>query len=87
MRQALEYFGDEDLTLLYIAKKLKEALALEKLLADAGLDYVVEPEKYRGGVLFVSERVGAFFYVGPKDTETATQLLISAGYTPYREGA
>jgi hypothetical protein len=86
MRQAPEYFGDEDLTLVFIAKKLKEALAIEKLLGDAGLDYLVEPEKYRGGVLFVSERVGAFFYVGPKDVENVGKLLLEAGYKPYREG-
>ena len=43
------------------------------------------PEKYRGGVLFVSERVGAFFYVCPKDVENAGKLLLEAGYKPYRE--
>jgi hypothetical protein len=86
MRQAPEYFGDEDLVLLYVAKKLKEALALEKLFGDAGLDYLVEPDKYRGGILFVSERVGAFFYVAPNDAETARQLMVSDGYKPYGDG-
>jgi hypothetical protein len=85
MRQAPEYFGEEDLTLIYIAKKLKEALKLEKLLADSGFEYLVEPDKYRGGLIFVAERVGAFFYVAPKDTEAATKVLISAGYKPYGE--
>jgi hypothetical protein len=85
VRQAPEFFGDEDLTLIYIAKKLKEALKLEKLLGDTGLDYLVEPDKYRGGLIFVSERVGAFFYVAPKDTEAATKILTSAGYKPYLE--
>jgi hypothetical protein len=85
MRQAPEFFGDEDLTLLYIAKKLKEALKLESLLGDSGIDYLVEPDKYRGGLIFQSERVGAFFYVAPKDTEAATKVLISAGYKPYGE--
>ncbi len=86
MRQAPEYFGEEDLTLIYIAKKLKEALKLEKLLTDSGLEYLVEPDKYRGGLIFVSERVGAFFYVAPKDTDAARNLLISARYKPYGEG-
>jgi hypothetical protein len=85
MRQAPEYFGDEELTLVYVAKKLKEALAVEKVLGDAGLDYLVEPEKYRGGVIFLSERVGAFFYVGPKDKVNVSELLTAAGYKPYRE--
>jgi hypothetical protein len=87
MRQSPEFFGDEDLTLLYIAKKLKEALALEKLFGDAGLDYLVEPDKYRGGLIFVSERVGAFFYVAPRDAENARQLMSAAGYKPYGDGA
>jgi hypothetical protein len=85
MRQAPEFFEDEDLVLLYVAKKLKEALTLEKLFADAGLDYLVEPDKYRGGLIFQSERVGAFFYVAPKDAETAQGIMNSAGYKPYLE--
>jgi hypothetical protein len=86
MRQAPEFFADEDLDLIYIAKKLKEALALEKLLGDAGLDYLVEPDKYRGGIIFQSERVGAFLYVAPKDAEAARQLLTESGYKPYGAG-
>ena len=86
MRQAPEFFADQDLTLLYIAKKLKEALTLEKLFADAGLDYLVEPDKYRGGIIFQSERVGAFFYVAPKDEQAARQMMSAAGYKPYGIG-
>ena len=37
MRREPDHFGDQDLSLVYIAKKLKEALGVETLLTDAGL--------------------------------------------------
>jgi hypothetical protein len=40
------------LALVYVAKRLKEALRLEELLTAAGLEYLVEPDKYRGGIIF-----------------------------------
>ena len=83
MRQEPDFFGDRELVLLYIAKKLKEALALEKLLSDSGLDYLVEPDQYSGGLIFRSERVGAFFYVTPENEVTARQTMLGAGYRPY----
>jgi len=43
MRREPEYFGERDLTLIYVAKKLKEALALESVLSEAGVDYLAEP--------------------------------------------
>jgi hypothetical protein len=46
VRQDPDHFGDQELNLVYVAKKLSEALRLEKLLTDAGLDYLVEPDKY-----------------------------------------
>ena len=83
MRRQPDYFGEEELTLLYIAKKLNEALRLEKLLTDGGLDYLVETDKYRGGLIFQSERIGAFFYVAPADELAAHKLLEREGYQPY----
>jgi len=61
--------------LIYIAKKLKEALRLESALTDAGVEYAVEPDKYSGGVLFMSERIGAFFYVLPGAVEQAREIM------------
>ncbi len=84
MRQDEEHFDDRDLGLLYIAKRLKEALALEELLTAAGLDYFVEPDKYRGGIIFPSERVGAFFYVPVEALAAARTLLEQNGYEPYK---
>ncbi|MEP7352634.1 MAG: hypothetical protein ABI824_05330 [Acidobacteriota bacterium] len=83
MRREPDHFGDVDLPLLYIARKLDEALKLEALLTDAGLDYLVEPDKYSGGIVFRSERIGAFFYVAPEDDGAARLALQKAGYKPY----
>ena len=83
MRQEPDHFGDRDLNLVYIAKKLKEALALEQLFTTAGLDYLVEPDKYSGGIIFRSERVGAFFYVAPEDEPAARQTMLDGGYRPF----
>lgn len=79
-----EHFGDQELNLVYIAKKLKEALKLEQILTDAGIDYLVEPDTYSGGIIFLSERVGAFFYVTPQHETEARTVLSAAGYRPYQ---
>ena len=86
MKRESEDFVDRELTLIYIAKRLTEALRLEKLLDDAGLDYLVEPDKYSGGVIFQSERVGAFFYVSPHDEGAARDVLSRSGFKPYATG-
>ncbi len=82
-----DYFEDQELSLIYVAKKLKEALALEKLLTDTGLDYLVEPDRYSGGIIFRSERIGAFFYVAPADEEQARLTMRQGGYKPYEASA
>ena len=86
MRCEPDHFGDQELTLLYIAKRLNEALRLETLLTDAGLDYLVEPDRYSGGLIFRSERVGAFFYVAPGDEGAAKDTLSRSGFRPYAPG-
>jgi len=73
---------DDDLTLVYIAKRLNEALAIEKLFTDNGLEYVVEPDTYTGGIIFRTERTGAFFYVANEKVTAARALLMSLNYTP-----
>lgn len=80
MRREPEFFQDQELVLLYIAKRLRDALKLESLLTATGLDYLVETDRYQGGVIFRSERVGAFFYVLPQAAEAARQLLRKNGY-------
>jgi len=58
MRQNADFFGDVDLVLLFIASRLKEAKALEAVLDQAGVDYLIETDTYRGGFIFVIERIG-----------------------------
>lgn len=82
MRRQPDFFGERELALIYIAKRLSEAKKLEAFLTAAGLDYLVEPDRYHGGIIFRSERVGAFFYV-PEDTAApARRLLREKGYRP-----
>lgn len=84
MQRGPQHFGDQELTLIYIAKRLTEALRLENLLTESGLDYLVEPDKYSGGIIFQSERVGAFFYVAPGDEGAAKDTLSRNGFQPYK---
>jgi hypothetical protein len=86
MKRDPEFFGEQELELVYIAKKLKEALALEKLLSDRAVDYLVEPDHYSGGIIFRTTRVGAFFYVTPDDNPAVRSLLSENGYKPYSAG-
>ena len=87
MRQDAEFFGDADLPLVYVAKRLKEALHLEELLTQHGFDYLVEPDRYRGGIIFQTERVGAFFYVSPGKDAEARAFLETNGFKPYQADA
>lgn len=83
MRREPDYFGERELVLIYVAKRLRQALQLEGLLSEAGLDYLVEPDRYSGGIIFRSERVGAFFYVVPDSEPVARQVLTEHGYRPH----
>ena len=78
-----EFFGDQDLALVYIAKRLREAKRLEAVLTTANLDYLVETDTYRGGFIFVSERVGAFFYVHPDHEEECRIVMTKNSFKPY----
>jgi hypothetical protein len=83
MRRDPDFFGDVELDLLYMARRLREALALEKLLTDAEIDYLVEPNTYIGGLLIKRELTGAYFYVAPADDSRARDLLVQHHYKPY----
>jgi hypothetical protein len=84
LRREPDFFGDDELSLVYVAKKLREALRLEQLLTDAGVDYLVEPDKYSGGIIFRSERIGAFFYVDPVSEDAAHEAMRREGFAPYQ---
>jgi hypothetical protein len=85
MKQEASFFEGKDPALIYIAKKLKDAIRLEEALTNAGVDYGVEADEYRGGVVFRSARVGAFFYVLRESLEAAQGVMRSNGYTALDE--
>lgn len=86
MRQEPEFFGDKELSLVYMARRLPDALRLERLLSEAGFDYLVETGTYTGGLLMRRELTGAYFYVADEVIEACRALLLSHRYKPYREG-
>jgi hypothetical protein len=85
MKQDASFFEGKEPTLIYIAKKLKDALRLESALTAAGLDYGVEADEYRGGIILQTVRVGAFFYVLPETVNAAHDIMGRNGFRPYRE--
>jgi len=82
MRQDAAFFEGHDPVLVYIAKRLRDALCLESILTGAGVDYGVETDEYRGGVIFQRMRTGAFFYVRPDAAGRARQVMVESGYRP-----
>jgi hypothetical protein len=73
------------MTLVYVAKKLREALRLEECLATAGFDYVVEPDRFLVGLLCRREGIGAFFYVSLDRADAARDAMGRDGFAPYEE--
>ena len=80
MRREADFFGDREMDLVYIAKKLREALRLESAFTESGVEYAVETDKYVGGVLFRTERMGAFFYVLPEAAAQAREVMRQQGF-------
>ncbi|MEO8594976.1 MAG: hypothetical protein ABI759_16775 [Candidatus Solibacter sp.] len=83
MKQDAAYFEQKEPVLIYIGKRLKDSLRLEEIFTAANVDYGVEADEYRGGVIFSSVRTGAFFYVLPEHVETAHEVMRQNGYKPY----
>ena len=83
MKQEPEFFGETELDLVYIAKKLREALPLEEALSAAGIDYAIELDTYSGGLIFQTQRTGAFFFVLPEKVEAAKDILRSLKLKPH----
>ena len=83
MKQDSTYFEGKEPVLIYIGKKLKDSLRLEEIFTAASVDYGVEADEYRGGVIFRSVRAGAFFYVLPETVDRAHEVMHQNGYKPY----
>lgn len=85
MKHDAAYFEGKEPVLVYIAKRLPDALRLEEALDRCGVDYGVEADEYTGGVVFRRVRAGAFFYVLPETVEAAHQAMARHGFQPYSE--
>ncbi len=86
MKQSAAFFEHKNAVLVYIAKRLRDALRLEKVLTEAGLDFGVEADQYRGGVILRTVRTGAFFYVLPEAVEATFTAMERNGFRPHVEG-
>ena len=84
MKQEASFFEGREPVLIYIAKRLKDALRLESVFTAAGLDYGVEADEYRAGVVFRTVRAGAFFYVLPETVDAGHEIMRRNGYSPYQ---
>jgi hypothetical protein len=82
VKRNANYFADTEPVLIFVAKRLSDAVSLESVLTGAGVDYGVETDEYEGGMIFKSMRVGAFFYVRPEAREKAVALMLENGYVP-----
>ena len=85
MKQEAAFFEGREAVLVYIAKRLSDALGLEAAFNSSGIDYGVEADEYHGGVVFIRARVGAFFYVRSEDVDAARQAMRRNGFKPYDE--
>ena len=80
MRREAEFFGEQELVLIYMARRLKRALAAEKLFNERGIDYFLETGPYLSGLLFRTTKVGVFFYTTSEDEVRARTLLRDGGF-------
>jgi hypothetical protein len=82
MRRDAEFFGDRELVPIYMARRLKKALALEAILTAGEINYAVVTGRFTSGFLFRSERIGALFYVDRDTAERARALMKQHGLEP-----
>jgi len=83
MRREPDFFGDQELVLIYMARRLRDALAVEKILDGCGLDYLLETGPYQSGLLFRTTKVGAYFYATQQEEGHARAVLLERGYKVY----
>jgi hypothetical protein len=71
----------KEVTRVYIAGRLAEALHVEKTLTERGIDYAVDFEPFRLLVLgiFPSEHTGVGFYVLSGQAAFSKSALLDAG--------
>jgi hypothetical protein len=81
MRRDAGHFRDQELELVQLSRRLREARRVEELLDEAGYDYLLEAAPYRATLLFVIpvSRVGVYFYVRPDEAVSCREVLAAAG--------
>jgi hypothetical protein len=74
-------FDDQEVTLVYIAGRLKEGKRVEQVLSDDGIDYAVDIEPFRTTVLGILpvEYEGVGFYVAAHQADRCRAVLGAAG--------
>ena len=85
MKREPDFFGETELDLVFMARRLREALKIEALFTAAQIEYLVETGTYVGGLLMKRELTGAFFYVAPEARAAAVEVLRANAYKPYLE--
>jgi hypothetical protein len=79
-RVVIEDFGADESARIYLAISLAEAQSVEAELDKHGVDYAVEVEAYRGGLLSLfTEYKGAAFYVHAAQADFCSEVLRAAG--------
>jgi hypothetical protein len=68
----------EDPERIFVAAKLNEALLVEELLTEAGVDYAVQVEVFARS-LFFGVRHGAAFYVASPSASECRTFLVERG--------
>jgi len=80
MRRESEFFDDQELVLVYMARRLKHSLAVEQILDENQVDYFLETGPYQSGLLFRTTKVGVYFYTTSAEAPRVRALLSSRGY-------
>ena len=83
MKREAEFFGDREMELVHVSRRLREALAVEDALTAQAVDYLVEADTYRARFLYLFQvdRVGAFFWVPTERAADVRSLLEGKGFT------
>ena len=78
-RIEFDKFSDSVISRIYIAKNIKEAQSIEKLLTEKNIDYALSVEPFLPPSLLQSDRMGAAFYVESTQSDIGRQLIVDQG--------
>ncbi|MBI2841521.1 MAG: hypothetical protein HYX75_24660 [Acidobacteria bacterium] len=73
-----EHFEGHELVPVFLAASLNEATAVERILTDEGVDYVIGIEEFVSGIL-TSPASGAVFYVAEERARYCRERFSHAG--------